>query len=727
MTLGWSVWLLALCTVASAAVAIDSNTSTVWGTYRPQLFFGLRPQVPRSLVTGLAWFSTADYEHASVLRHSASDNEGIETFKWIYHDGRNFGVQEIVDRKYNYRLETSFVKAAHEHGQPGHWAVRVRGTVLDESFPAALSTFFYVGSEDSESSFTLLDGQLHGSDLGGFFVRTHDLQGQPAEAAPTHAFTAKRVPSQDVWRGKDHILSDMRPHLQALARSQEAWPPAAEAMQLSNSSEPQANWYALQRTYRGNFTYDIMLDSALSEDKRWTSEHVTAALAQHKRSYDAKFDKTFSLHQTFPPQQVTYAREILAQLLGGIGYYHGTCLVDRRPSDDNGLVLHNMEDAQPEVEGPYELLTATPSRTFFPRGFYWDEGFHLLQIGAWDADLSMDLLESWTRLMDGDGWIAREQILGEEARSQVPGPFQTQYPLYANPPTLVWGLQAYVRAIEAHLAATQEAVEGTDTFSAETSDASSLASMYARLQSLYEPWQRHYEWFRRTQRGQIRQWDRQATARREGYRWRGRSYTHVLTSGLDDYPRAAKPHVGELHLDLHAWMGSFARSMQQLANVLGQADDALEYGEHFNDIAANAVDLHWNEQEQLFCDLSVDSDDTSYFECHAGYVSLFPLMLRLLPADSAQLGASIRLLRDETQLWSPHGIRSLSQRHSLFGMDEDYWRGAIWLPINYLLLGALRHYAQEPGLYAVEAQMAYTELRKNVIHTVLEVCASHSQ
>ncbi|WFD25263.1 mannosyl-oligosaccharide glucosidase [Malassezia nana] len=721
MTLGWLVCLVGACVALSAMAAVDSNASTIWGTYRPQLFFGMRPQVPNSLVTGLAWFSTADYEQASVLRHSAADNDGIDTFKWIYHDGRNFGIQEIVDRKYNYRLETSFVKAGHEHGRPGHWAVRVRGTVLDESLPAQLTTFFYVGTENSEASFSLHDGQLHGTELGGFVLRTHELEGSAPDSAPMKAFTSKRVPSHDVWRGSDHILTDMRPHLQSMARSSKPWPPAAEAMQLTNSSDPQPNWYALQRTYEGNFTYDILLDSALSDKDRLDSAAVSAALEQHQSAYDARFEEKFHLSRSFSPRQVAQARELMAQLLGGVGFYHGTCLVDRRPSQDQGLVLHNMDDAQPEAEGPYTLLTATPSRTFFPRGFYWDEGFHLLQIGAWDADLSMELIESWTHRIDDDGWIAREQILGEEARSQVPGPFQTQYPLYANPPTLIWGMQAYVRALETKMAAAEAAVDGLDGVAAPSTDAATLSALYARLEALYEAWQRHYEWFRRTQRGQIRTWDRKATAHHEGYRWRGRSHTHVLTSGLDDYPRAATPHVGELHVDLHAWMGSFARSMQRLAEALGHEDDALDYAEQLHDIAANAVDLHWSEQDGLFCDLSVNSDDVSYFECHAGYVSLFPMMLRLLRSDAPQLGASLRLLRDTSELWSPYGIRSLSQRHPLFGKDEDYWRGAIWLPINYLLLGALRHYAAAPGPYADEALSAYTELRKNLVHTVLEV------
>lgn len=48
-----------------------------------------------------------------------------------------------------------------------------------------------------------------------------------------------------------------------------------------------------------------------------------------------------------------------------------------------------------------------------------DEGFHLALVGAWDNDLSLEILESWMNLVDESGWIAREQILGEEPRSKV--------------------------------------------------------------------------------------------------------------------------------------------------------------------------------------------------------------------------------------------------------------------------------------------------------------------
>lgn len=52
---------------------------------------------------------------------------------------------------------------------------------------------------------------------------------------------------------------------------------------------------------------------------------------------------------------------------------------------------------------------------------------------------------------------------------------------------------------------------------------------------------------------------------------------HVLTSGIDDYPRAKPPHVGELHLDLMSWMGYFTRSMKDIAAYIGENEDVKEY------------------------------------------------------------------------------------------------------------------------------------------------------
>ena len=97
------------------------------------------------------------------------------------------------------------------------------------------------------------------------------------------------------------------------------------------------------------------------------------------------------------------------------------------------------------------------------------------------------------------------------------------------------------------------------------------------LKDIYKPLKRHYEWFRRTQRGQIKQYGRKARSRTEGYRWRGRSEQHVLTSGMDDYPRGTA-HTGELHLDLISWMAFFSRTMREISSFIGETEDEVTYG-----------------------------------------------------------------------------------------------------------------------------------------------------
>lgn len=86
--------------------------------------------------------------------------------------------------------------------------------------------------------------------------------------------------------------------------------------------------------------------------------------------------------------------------------------------------------------------------------------------------------------------------------------------------------------------------------------------------------------------------------------------------------------------------------------------------------------------------------DESFLECHPGYVSLFPFLLGLLPPDSPHLGPILKLIRDPAHLWSPYGIRSLSASHPLFGKGENYWKGPIWIQMNYLALAALHKVRQ---------------------------------
>lgn len=79
-----------------------------------------------------------------------------------------------------------------------------------------------------------------------------------------------------------------------------------------------------------------------------------------------------------PAKYQAFAKDITSNLMGGIGYFYGTSIVDRsgnldEDDEDEAFMseAERRERGKPEMAPPAQLLTATPSRSFFPRGFYW--------------------------------------------------------------------------------------------------------------------------------------------------------------------------------------------------------------------------------------------------------------------------------------------------------------------------------------------------------------------
>ncbi|GAA5925452.1 mannosyl-oligosaccharide glucosidase [Sporobolomyces koalae] len=754
--------LVALAASAHAQVDLSNaepllqsaNDSLLWGTYRPNLYFGLRPRLPSSLLTGMMWFGAQDYHGLSKARHACDQGDGL-VYTFTEHDGRTASKEVIKDDLNNVELTASFLKIPGA-SSAGGWAVRIEGKPLRPDAMSRISLINYFGNDGALSSIELdnpedeqgIEGdvKLRGSTqgLGDYTIRIVNHEGNspvtegplagdfPGHLERTHYLGAP-TGSDQVWQAKNIFLNAIG------MRSREILPSygdklldPAVLLTLPNEARYGANLYGFQKVYEGTWTLDIFFEPSGSQTGLDGSS-LSTALAAASDAFESRFAAAFPAISSFTTSQQAFARDILANLIGGIGYFHGNSILDGTFSHEWDDEDSRMSDGQkrtphPEIVGPTELLTATPSRSFFPRGFYWDEGFHLLLIGAWDNDLSLEILRSWIKLVDENGWVGREQILGDEARSKVPQEFQTQYPSYANPPTLTMGLTAFIgrlrqRGIQSlssiFASSEQDLLAAASTPSLANLHLSSptLAANY--LTSLYPKLKLHYEWFRSTQRGQIREYGRRSRSSVEGYRWRGRTADHVLTSGLDDYPRATPPHLGELHVDLASWMAFFARTMKQVAEFLEMDEDVEEFEDHYEDMVHNIDDLHWDEERELYCDASVDSEDESYLVCHEGYISLFPLLLSLLEPSSPQLGPVLALLRDPERLWSPYGIRSLSKQHALFGKGEDYWRGPIWIQMNYLALGALYNkYAKEAGPYQVQAGEIYSQLRDNVINNV---------
>lgn len=188
------------------------------------------------------------------------------------------------------------------------------------------------------------------------------------------------------------------------------------------------------------------------------------------------------------------SKAALSNTLGSMGYFVGASRVKlppgvTPPTPQPGSRLASGMDPRVVEYWREALFTAVPSRSFFPRGFLWDEGFHQLLVQRWDAQLSRDVIAHWLDLMNQQGWIPREQILGKEARARVPGEFLVQHPSHANPPSLYLPLLAHAAIAQA---APHEAVD--------VEEAARAAEFLKRAWPRLEAW---YSWFNTSQAGTL--------------------------------------------------------------------------------------------------------------------------------------------------------------------------------------------------------------------------------
>ncbi|CAG4959178.1 unnamed protein product [Colias eurytheme] len=263
--------------------------------------------------------------------------------------------------------------------------------------------------------------------------------------------------------------------------------------------------------------------------------------------------------------------------------------------------------------------------------------------------------------------------------------------------------------------------------------------MFPRLQT----W---YNWFLNSQKG----------AEPTSYRWRGRDddglqlNPKTLTSGLDDYPRASHPTDVERHVDLRCWMFAAADAMVHIARVLERDTGKFEAIRDQLGDEDMLNQLHWSSHTETYADYGLHTDGvklvrqvsktpnevtkvvrsvtsppqerlvTSAF----GYISLFPMLLKVLSPKSVKLGKILDMLDKPDLLWSPYGLRSLSKSAPLYMKrntehDPPYWRGQVWININYLAVSALKHYASVEGPYAGKADDLHRRLKQNVVGNII--------
>eukprot|EP01040_Poterioochromonas_malhamensis_P008825 gene8825-9560_t len=829
-----------------------------------------------SLSTGIAWLDLTRQK----FRHEAQQDD-IKQLDWIEHDGSNYGTQELSDTQSNVKIETTFVIPSvwTDISSPS-WIQKISVAPLQEKksvegqnaldFPF----YYYLGSDcfnndpaclllssltniqiltkevNDEHLLFYITGQKDSKERVGFRVYVNQV-----DAVESFSFQASS--EKNVFSGVNTLKNEIFQGNNAVSRNkQDSW--FDEFGELKNHLPVNGNVKFIALQLRIRKPVDLYFTLAenvkveeLNNDKYRQENLFSSVKGQFNNLqiyYSTKFQERLRAFLTNRPSHVheenlsQYSYQIqvaLSSLLGGIGYFEGRSRiewnVDRLwdtvypssiPENETAPIVHQPSQ---DTRAYTKLLTATPSRTIFPRGFLWDEGFHQLVINHWNVNITMRVISDWLNAMfisdysiDPNlnprenskriklGWIPREMILGDEAQQRVPDEFITQRLNIANPPTFLLVLESILhRYFDLSCNEVDRNTCSGANFEIDGTQREHVLKFLLKIFPRLHYW---IEWFRISQ----------ASSNLEAsstFRWRGRSYhdnkviPNTLSSGLDDYPRAIYPVPEERHVDLLCWMIKAYNTLDKIAQLLhsqypttfqkevlnplvklpSSSNSLSYYQEKYFAFNQSLFENHYSSEYHGFYDYGVNNESSVFiqevlFRCgnpetkaaidgyipiyylqnkmmnfcpqshpqplypmgdgqggylireriaaenytytvvpRVGYVSIFPFLLKILPVTSdKEMDEILTVMEDPKLLYTNYGLRSMATTDKFYlkrssAHDAPYWRGPIWININFLALSALHHYGQHSTCKHQERiKTLYNKLRNGLIKNILK-------
>jgi hypothetical protein len=160
---------------------------------------------------------------------------------------------------------------------------------------------------------------------------------------------------------------------------------------------------------------------------------------------------------------------------------------------------------------------------------------------------------------------------------------------------------------------------------------------------------------------------------------------------------------------LTSYYALMAQTMAELAEALGEEDDARRYGALFEHVKRAANERLWNEERGMYLDRHLDG---RWGDVVTGTI-FYPLFGGLATDDRARRTVRENLL-DPEKFWGEHPVPSISRTDAEYcanGLDRpnastsyryyvgwsqenscEQWRGAVWPPMNATVYDGLKRY-----------------------------------
>jgi hypothetical protein len=167
----------------------------------------------------------------------------------------------------------------------------------------------------------------------------------------------------------------------------------------------------------------------------------------------------------------------------------------------------------------------------------------------------------------------------------------------------------------------------------------------------------------------------------------------ILESGLDNSPMYdAATYDAKSHLLEYADVGLMSMyiadcdALAEIAGILDKPKDAADLKERSARYRVKLATL-WDEGAGIFLNKDLH---TGQFNRRLSPTNFYPMLARV--ATPAQAKTMIeRHLMNPREFWGEWVISMISRDDPAFG-DQEYWRGRIWGPTNYLVYLGLRNY-----------------------------------
>ncbi len=173
-------------------------------------------------------------------------------------------------------------------------------------------------------------------------------------------------------------------------------------------------------------------------------------------------------------------------------------------------------------------------------------------------------------------------------------------------------------------------------------------------------------------------------------------------SGQDDLPNWDRAVFSDDHdtlsmncVDLNSLYALDAFCLAEIARILKKETEFTDYMREYEYMKELINNNLWNETEGFYFDRYWDG---SFSEKKAAS-NFYPLLARIPDQERALL--LVRHLLNENEFWGEYIVPTISRDDPAF-KDQQYWRGSIWPPVNYLIYQGLKAY----GFDAVASEFA---------------------